>query len=52
MLAAAGAPTLRIVAALVPTEALSAIAVAAIAEEPPIEEAWRIAVRRFEGAQL
>jgi hypothetical protein len=46
VLAAAGAPTLRIAAALVPTEAQRVIAVAAI------EEAWRIAARRFEGAQL
>jgi len=37
---------------LVPTEALSGIAVAAIAEEPRIEEAWLIAAPRFEGAQL
>jgi len=52
VLAAAGAPTLRIGAALVPTEAQLAIAVAPIAEEPPIEAAWRIAARRYEGAQL
>jgi len=43
---------LRIAAALVPTEALVAIAAAPIAEEPPIEAAWHIAARRFDGAQL